>query len=89
VRRPSGLSEYLPRERQGHIITSFRYPDHPKFKFEEFYSRLSDRGFVIYPGKLSKVDCFRVGSIGRIFPNDVRALLAAMGATLREMGVLG
>ncbi len=82
-----GFAEYLPPEKQSYIITSFRYPEHPNFDFEQFYSRLAARGMIIYPGKLSRVDCFRIGSIGRIFPDDVRALLAAIGEVLAEMGV--
>jgi 2-aminoethylphosphonate-pyruvate transaminase len=83
-----GLSfrEYLPPEKQSHIITSFHYPTHAGFSFEDFYERLSDRGFVIYPGKLSKVDCFRIGTIGRIFEADVRRLIDAIGETLADMG---
>lgn len=85
--RQMGFVEYLRPEDQGYIITSFRYPAHPNFNFERFYERLSDQGFVIYPGKVSDADCFRIGHIGHIFEADVRGLLAAIGATLAEMGV--
>jgi len=44
-------------------------------------------GFIIYPGKLTAEPCFRVGTIGRLFPSDVEALLTAMRRVLREMGV--
>ena len=69
----SGMSElgfdpYLLPEYQSHIITSFRYPAHPNFDFNGFYARLSERGFVIYPGKVSGADCFRIGTIWHIFP---------------------
>ena len=87
--RGLGFREYLPPERQSHIITSFHYLSSPAFEFNEFYSRLSDRGFVIYPGKLSRVDCFRIGTIGRIFEADIRALLSAVRETLDEMGCAG
>ena len=87
--RALGFREYLPPERQSHIITSFHYPSSPAFKFDNFYSRLSDRGFIIYPGKLSQVDCFRIGTIGRIFEADVRTLLSAIRETLGEMGCAG
>lgn len=87
--RTLGFHEYLPPARQSHIITSFHYPSSPAFKFDEFYSRLSDRGFIIYPGKLSQVDCFRIGTIGRIFETDARALLSAIRETLDEMGCAG
>lgn len=82
-----GFEEYLPRHLQGYIITSFRYPTHPNFQFEEFYTRLNDKGFVIYPGKVSNADCFRIGHVGRLFPGDTRALLHAVSDTLQEMGV--
>jgi 2-aminoethylphosphonate-pyruvate transaminase len=84
--RGLGFREYLPPERQSYIITSFHYPRHPGFSFDDFYRRLGDEGFVIYPGKLSKVDCFRIGTIGRIFEDDVRRLVEAIGAALAEMG---
>ncbi|MFO0949414.1 MAG: 2-aminoethylphosphonate--pyruvate transaminase [Planctomycetota bacterium] len=83
--RKLGFQEFLPAEDQGFIITSFRYPDHPNFKFEIFYDRLSERGFVIYPGKVTNADCFRIGNIGRIFPSDVKALLGAIREVADEM----
>ena len=83
-----GFKTYLKAEDQGYIITSFYYPDHPKFNFREFYERLSEKGHVIYPGKLSQADCFRIGHVGRLSSADVRALMAAMAETLHEMGVI-
>ena len=85
--REIGFAEYLLREQQGVIITAFCYPDHPRFLFEEFYRRLNEKGFVIYPGKVSNIDCFRIGNIGRLFRSDILALLAAVRSTLEEMGV--
>jgi 2-aminoethylphosphonate-pyruvate transaminase len=78
--RRLGFVEYLPAERQSNVITSFRYPDDPNFRFEDFYQRLRARGFVIYPGKLSQADCFRVGTVGRITEKDVRDLVDAIAA---------
>ncbi|HEX6810139.1 MAG TPA: 2-aminoethylphosphonate--pyruvate transaminase [Planctomycetota bacterium] len=82
-----GFRSYLPESVQGHIITSFHYPDDPGFRFDDFYARLSQRGHVIYPGKLSQAAVFRVGNIGRIGRPEIEALLAAAGAVLAEMGV--
>jgi len=82
-----GFEPHLRPEHQSHIITTFRYLPHPNFQFKEFYQRLSDKGFVIYPGKLSDSDCFRIGSIGHIFPEDVHALLSAVQESLEEMGI--
>ena len=70
---------------QSYIITSFHYPKDSGFTFEEFYQRLSDKGFIIYPGKISQVNLFRIGTIGRIFETDIRALLAAVSQTMKEM----
>jgi len=85
--RAMGFQEYLKPEAQGYIIVSFRYPVHPSYDFDEFYTRLNDKGYVIYPGKVSNADCFRIGCIGRLFPSDVRALLAAIRETVAEMGI--
>ena len=82
-----GFHEYLGPEHRGFIITSFYYPSHPNFSFEKFYERLNEKGYIIYPGKVSDADCFRIGSIGRIFPSDMHDLLAAIRATLIEMEV--
>ena len=85
--RALGFTEYLRPEDQSYIITSFRYPSHPNFDFNRFYDLLNDKGFVIYPGKVSDAACFRIGTIGRISEADVRNLLAAIGETLAEMEV--
>ena len=85
--RALGFEEYLKPEDQSYIITSFRYPQHPNFSFEQFYKSLNEKGYVIYPGKVGSADCFRIGSIGRIFPSDVRDLLAAIRKTKTEMGI--
>ena len=82
-----GFKEYLAREDQGHIITSFRYPSDPAFDFTEFYTRLSEKDLVIYPGKVSNADCFRIGNIGHIQRADVENLLAAIASVLGQMGV--
>ena len=81
-----GFREYLAPEFQSHIITSFLYPDLRPFDFEAFYSRLAERGFTIYPGKVSGAACFRIGTIGRLFPADFEKLTAAIGVVLTEMG---
>ena len=85
--RRLGFKEYLPAEKQGYIISSFLYPEHPNFDFKKFYELLNEKDFVIYPGKLSQVDCFRIGNIGRITEDDIRALVTAIDETLVEMGV--
>ncbi len=85
--RQMGFKEYIKPEDQGYIITSFLYPDDPNFSFAEFYESLNQKDYVIYPGKVSDADCFRIGNIGRIFEADIKALLAAIRETIAEMGV--
>ncbi len=82
-----GFLPYVAPADQGPIITSFHYPNDTKFDFEAFYGQLSDRGFIIYPGKVGDANCFRIGSIGRLYPGDVRNLLVAVSETLDTLGV--
>ena len=85
--RRLGFNEYVDPEIQGYIITSFRYPEDPNFQFDKFYDLLNESGFVIYPGKVSDADCFRIGNIGRIDKSDVEALLEAISNVLETMQV--
>jgi 2-aminoethylphosphonate-pyruvate transaminase len=62
-------------------------PADPRFAFQEFYDRLKDRGYVIYPGKLTVADSFRIGCIGRLYPDHMRGALAAIRDILEDMGV--
>jgi 2-aminoethylphosphonate-pyruvate transaminase len=82
-----GFKLYLQPEHQSPIITSFYYPEHPNFTFEEFYQHLNTYGYVIYPGKVGEAACFRIGTIGRIFPSDIYDLLVAIHRALLEMNV--
>ena len=82
-----GFQPYIEENKRGYIITSFYYPNSANFIFQTFYERLSEKGFVIYPGKLTHADCFRIGHIGRLAEGDVRALMAAMVDVLKEMDI--
>ncbi len=85
--RRLGFVEVVAAAHQSDIITAFRCPPDPAFAFDGFYKRLRDRRFVIYPGKLAGMDSFRIGTIGRLFPEDLDALVDAIGDVLVEMGV--
>lgn len=85
--RAMGFETLLPDAIQAPIIVTFHMPADPSFAFQEFYDRLRDRGFVIYPGKLTVADSFRIGCIGRLSPGDMQDALAAVAATLAEMAV--
>ncbi|MGY4108858.1 2-aminoethylphosphonate--pyruvate transaminase [Aeromonas encheleia] len=75
-----GFEPLLPAPWQSPIITAFHSPTHPDYRFADFYQGLKGQGFVIYPGKVSQADCFRIGNIGDVSPARVRELLAVMAA---------
>lgn len=75
--RSLGFKTLLKDEVQSPVITSFLYPD-KEFNFKEFYHQLKEKGFVIYPGKISQADTFRIGNIGDVFPEDFSRLIEAI-----------
>lgn len=81
-----GFAPLLPEKWQSPIITAFYSPTHPDYRFADFYLRLKGQGFVIYPGKVSQADCFRIGNIGDVTPARVRCLLAAMASACYWQG---
>jgi 2-aminoethylphosphonate-pyruvate transaminase len=81
--RALGFETLLPDNLQSPIITAFKYPD-PDFDFQEFYRQVKARGFVLYPGKISQTDTFRIGSIGEVYPEDIRRLAAAIREVSRQ-----
>ena len=82
-----GFETLLSRELQAPIIVTFRMPADPAFVFEAFYDRLREKGFVIYPGKLTLAPSFRIGCIGRLGEAEMLGAVAAVGETMAEMGV--
>lgn len=82
-----GFETLVPRALQAPIIVTFRMPADPAFVFEAFYDRLREKGFVIYPGKLTVAPSFRIGCIGRLGEAEMRGALAAVRETMAEMGV--
>jgi 2-aminoethylphosphonate-pyruvate transaminase len=82
-----GFDMLVPRSLQAPIIVTFLTPADPRFVFTEFYDRLQEKGFVIYPGKLTLANSFRIGCIGRIGPPEMLAAVAAVADVMHEMGV--
>jgi 2-aminoethylphosphonate-pyruvate transaminase len=82
-----GFETLLPERLQAPIIVTFRMPTDPNFKFQAFYDALKDRGYVIYPGKLTVADSFRIGCIGRLNADHMRGAVAAVREILAEMNV--
>ena len=70
-----GFKAYIDEAHQGPIITTFFYPENCKFTFAEMYTYLKEHGYVIYPGKLTDAETFRLGNIGEIYMDDVEKIL--------------
>ena len=85
--RELGFETLLPDALQAPIIVTFHMPADPSFVFQTFYDYLGERGFVIYPGKLTVADSFRIGCIGRIGEEEMRGALGAVRESLARMGV--
>ncbi len=66
---------------------TFHAPDDPAWCFADFYAAVRDAGYVLYPGKLTQVETFRVGCIGAIDADDMRRAVAAIGQTLAKLGL--
>ena len=82
------LRPFIDAAVQSPIIVTFHAPDDPAYDFSEFYRRVRDKGFILYPGKLTTADTFRVGCIGAIDTKDMHRAVAAIGAALKEMGIV-
>ena len=82
-----GFKPFLAAAVQAPIIVTFHAPADPAYDFKRFYAAAKARGFILYPGKLTQIETFRVGCIGAIGPNEMRQAVEAVADTLREMGI--
>jgi 2-aminoethylphosphonate-pyruvate transaminase len=82
-----GLKPFLKPQLQAPIIVTWHAPAHPNYDFKRFYAAAKQRGFILYPGKLTEVETFRVGCIGAIGRNEMQQAVNAVAETLREMGI--
>jgi 2-aminoethylphosphonate-pyruvate transaminase len=82
-----GIRPLLSDNESGPIIQTFLTPDDENFKFEVFYEALRERGFAIYPGKLTKRDSFRIGTIGHLDEIVMERVVVAIKEVLAKMNV--
>ena len=75
--RVLGFEAYIHESFQSPVIATYKYPT-SNFNFQEFYDYLKSKGFIIYPGKLTKIDTFRLGNIGKISLDDAKALIESI-----------
>ncbi len=86
--RALGFRPFLEPGVQAPIIVTFHAPADPAYEFRTFYDKVRARGYILYPGKLTQVETFRVGCIGAIDANEMRNVVAAIGATLQDMDIV-
>lgn len=79
-----GIKSYVKEEYQSPIITTFLYPERYDFSFEKMYNYIKERGYAIYPGKLTDIDTFRVGNIGEIYREDIERLSDILEGYINE-----
>jgi 2-aminoethylphosphonate-pyruvate transaminase len=82
-----GFRPFLKPEVQAPIIVTFHAPADPAYDFRTFYAKTRERGYILYPGKLTQVETFRVGCIGAIDANEMRNVVSAVAETLKDMGI--
>ncbi len=82
-----GFKQLLPDKLQAPIIITFLQPKTSNFDFKKFYNSLSDKGFLIYPGKLTVADTFRIGCIGSLKENDMNDAIIAVENTLKDLDI--
>ncbi|MDC3153241.1 2-aminoethylphosphonate--pyruvate transaminase [Pelagibacteraceae bacterium] len=82
-----GFEQLLPDNLQAPIIITFKQPNDPKFNFEKFYNALSEKNFLIYPGKLTVAETFRIGCIGNLDEQDMRDTIKAVKEVVTELEI--
>lgn len=82
-----GLDYVIGRDKESGLVVSVKYPKIPKWDFEKIHDYCYDRGFTIYPGKISATDTFRLCSLGAIDVNDIRNFFQTFEDGLKEMGI--
>jgi 2-aminoethylphosphonate-pyruvate transaminase len=85
--REMGFKTLLPDDLQAPIIITFHMPTNPEFNFDAFYDGLKDRGYVIYPGKLTVANSFRMGCIGRLDNSHIQGALNSVSSLLQQFGI--
>ncbi len=83
--RRLGLRCFLPAAIQAPIIVTFHAPEHPRYQFNSFYDAVKARGYILYPGKLTAADTFRVGCMGQLGEKGMAGVLEAVGAVLAQL----
>ncbi|MDH6170283.1 2-aminoethylphosphonate-pyruvate transaminase [Variovorax boronicumulans] len=82
-----GFRSFLDPAIQAPIIVTFHAPDDANYNFKTFYQEVKKRGYILYPGKLTQVETFRVGCMGHFGDAGIPGAVAAIADTLKAMGI--
>jgi 2-aminoethylphosphonate-pyruvate transaminase len=82
-----GFRSFLPAAIQAPIIVTFHAPADSSYEFKRFYAEVKRRGYILYPGKLTQVETFRVGCMGHFGDDGIGAAVNAISATLKALGI--
>jgi 2-aminoethylphosphonate-pyruvate transaminase len=82
-----GFEPYLDPAIQAPIIVTFHAPADAHYDFRRFYEAAKRHGFILYPGKLTQIETFRVGCIGAIDSVQMQQAVHAVALALKELGI--
>jgi 2-aminoethylphosphonate-pyruvate transaminase len=82
-----GFRPFLDAACQAPVIVTFHAPSDPAYDFQRFYDAVRNQGYVLYPGKLTRIETLRVGCIGAIDENEMHNVVAAVGRAIRQLGI--
>ncbi|MFJ2992303.1 2-aminoethylphosphonate--pyruvate transaminase [Pandoraea sp. NPDC087047] len=82
-----GFQPFLAPDVQAPVIVTFHAPTDSKYDFKAFYAAVRERGYILYPGKLTQIETFRVGCIGAIDDNEMRNVVTAIAQSLASLGI--
>jgi len=85
--REIGLRSFLPEAIQAPIIVTFHAPADARYEFKAFYNAVKQRGYILYPGKLTRLETFRVGCMGQLGERGMAGAVQAVREVLQEMGI--
>lgn len=80
-----GMKPFLPSEIQAPIIVTFHAPQSPNYQFKSFYEAVKAKGYILYPGKLTQLETFRVGCMGQLGADGMLGAINAIEEVVKSL----
>lgn len=80
------MKEAIRDDIQSGLVVSVLYPDNPKWDFVKVHDYCYERGFTIYPGKISTTNTFRLCALGTITPDDIKDFIPVLKEAIARLG---